>query len=1074
MRVLKRNDRGAELVSFDKITHRIQSLTSDLSHDLDITKIAQTTISSMYDMIPTTELDKLSAKISESFKLEHLDYSKLAARIYISNMHKSTPEKFSECMWQAYDECEALDKYFINYILENADRLDAAIDNTRDNLFDYFGLRAMENQYLIKNKNKNMLIDRPQYLFMRVAIGLTLSMLKHTFMSADRIWDQIIENYTIFSNHYYTHASPTLFNACGRKQQYLSCFVKDTKVYTVNAGVKNIQDVIIGDEVISHTGKIQQVVQTHVNELGDRALYRMKINKTPDIIVTGNHRLFAQPGVWVPVDKLRAGQYVATAGRSHISRPHPSLEGFVMDYEFFKYLGYWFTHGQIITYVNSRHETTSFGILFILPESITSDEYIFLNQQSKKIFGFEPHAYGEKIAIYSPDQAIKWNQLFGQKRLPAFMHTSIDCLHLEAFLSGYTGGANINVDLYHLCRSYGMECSLKDFDANYEPCFTNWMLINDVELIDPKTDRDQYMRNQSVYTLGVEHDHSYNVEGIVAENCFLLGTDDSIEGIMKTISNSAYISKWAGGIGVHMSNIRAAGSAIAGTQGHSNGIVPQIKIYNEVARTFDQGGRRKGAIAVYLEPWHADILEFLRLKLNTGDETERARDLFYALWMPDLFIKRLREDGDWSLFSNDTAPGLADVYDGQIIDGAPVDAFTALYTQYEMAGLARKKIKARDLANMIFDAQRESGTPYICWKDHVNRKSNQNNIGTIKSSNLCAEIMEVSGGDSYACCTLASINLPKFLTPDGFDFEHLHKVVKVMVKNLDQITTFNDYPVEECRNNNLRYRPIGIGIQGLANVFCELKLPFCSAAAEELDLNIAETIYHAALTSSVELSYKYGAYEGFENSPAAKGLLQFDLWGERPSDRYDWNLLKEQIREQGLRNSLLIALMPTVGTSQIFGNNESFEPFQQNIYTKTTLFGKYQFTNNSMVKHLSELGLWTPELAQKIISNGGSVLGIAEIPAHIQNIYKTVWELPQRDLMLRAAKRGRFIDQSQSLNIYLKDNSNKYLRSIFLYGHEIGLKTGSYYIKTQPRVDTMKNNIAEAESCPRDCISCSA
>ena len=859
MRVQKRGSRGLEEVRFDKITDRVRNLCRDLNKVIDPTRIALATIKNLFDGITTEELDKISAKIAESYKLIHPEYSTLAARILISNLHKTTPRRFSECMDLIGRTLDIKSERHYAFIAENAAALDNMIIDSNDYSFDYFGYKTLENAYLVKirkevtgpdgmpvyvdrdgnivptglisrtkegrpvvrNDNgtivkmltvkmQDMISDRPQYVWMRVAIAIYMD-------SGENALENIKQCYKALSRMEFTHATPTLFNSCSKVQQLNSCF--------------------------------------------------------------------------------------------------------------------------------------------------------------------------------------------------------------------------------------------------------------------------------------------------------LLGTDDSIEEIMRTLSNASFISKWAGGIGIHMHNIRCKESRINGTNGKSSGLPKQLKMYNEAARCWDQGGKRLGAIAAYLEPWHGDILEFLKMKLQQGAETERARDLFYALWVPDLFVQRAKSDSDWSLFSEDTAPGLSSVYDGMEIcskcnycaninyakfvfehckaeleipalkesqqscdhEFVTRDMFTELYTRYEEEGRAVKVIKARDVLDAMCDVQRESGTPYICFKDHVNRQTNQKNIGTIMSSNLCVEIMEWSSNNSYACCTLASINLKKFLDQDGkIDHEKLHATARLVTRNLDIIIDVNSYPVAESKQNSQDYRPIGIGIQALADVFAIKRVPFLSAEAARDDIEIAETIYHAALTESMERARVHGKYSAFDGSPASRGELAFDLWlknqrriggfKEVPlSGRYDWDTLRNNIKTHGLRNSLLVALMPTVSTSQIMGNNESFEPFTSNIYTKSTLAGKFTVSNNAMIRHLIELGLWNEDLKNKIVNNDGSLAGIEEIPADVQEIYKTVWEMKQSELMKRAALRSAFVDQSQSLNIHLSDNSNAVLRGVFFSGHSLGLKTNSYYIRTRAGFKPMRNNIAASK-----------
>ena len=794
MRVKKRGNQGEEEVNFEEISNRIRELSTGLN--VDPALVAKMTIEMLYDGISTEQLDRISAAMAESLKVDrHPDYSTLASRILVSNLHKMTPSRFSECMERHY---ERLDPRYLEFIRHNAEAIDGMIMHDRDYLFSYLGFITLENTYLLKTSD-GRIMDRPQYLFMRVAVAIY----------ADVGLDAIRKCYEGLSQHDYIHATPTLLNACTRSRQLMSCFI--------------------------------------------------------------------------------------------------------------------------------------------------------------------------------------------------------------------------------------------------------------------------------------------------------LSIEDSVEGIMRTAANAARISKYAGGIGFPATMLRCRGSIIKGTGGSASGLPNQLQIFNAVARAYDQGGKRPGAIAVYLEPWHGDIFEFLQLKLNQGD-TMRARDLFYGLWVPDLFIKRYLNKQPWSLFSEDTTPGLSDVYDGMEVckrcgycdnpayakwilglngqaapqdcphEFEPVDVFTKLYERYESEGRAIRTVSTHEIVDAICLSQQESGTPYVCFKDHINRQSNQKNIGTIKSSNLCTEIMEWSAPDSYACCTLASINLRRFVKDGGFDFERLHEIVRDVVRNLDRVIDLNYYPAEECHNNATRFRPIGLGVQGLADVFMSLRIPYLSKEAEEIDMAIFETIYHAALYESVALARELGPYEKFNGSPASKGLLAFDLWRQNQarikgpladynpiSGRYDWDSLKQNIIKYGLRNSLLVAPMPTVSTSFILGNVESFEPIHDNLYTKTSLNGKMTVANMHLLRHLHELGLWNEKLKFDIIDRRGSIMGISSIPTDIQNIYRTVWEMKQKDLMTRAAKRLAFIDQSLSLNIYLPLNDMKYFRGVLLAGWELGLKTGSYYIRTRPAVDALKNNIAEAK-----------
>ena len=543
-------------------------------------------------------------------------------------------------------------------------------------------------------------------------------------------------------------------------------------------------------------------------------------------------------------------------------------------------------------------------------------------------------------------------------------------------------------------------------------------------------------------------------------SCFLLAMEsDSMDGIYNTLKDCAMISKWAGGIGLHIHNIRASGSHIRGTNGQSSGIVPMLKVFNNTAKFVNQGGKRNGSFAIYLEPWHADVEMFLQMRKNHGDEELKARDLFYALWVPDLFMERIKTEGTWTLFCPDECPGLADVYG---------DEFVALYNKYETSGKGRKTMKARDLWFQILDAQMETGTPYLLYKDACNKKSNQQNVGTIKSSNLCSEVVQYSDEKETAVCNLASIGLPTYIdrstSPPTFDFAKLHEVVKVVTTNLNRIIDVNFYPTPKTELSNLRHRPIGIGIQGLADGFMMMNYSFTSDEAKQLNKDIFETIYHGALERSCELSAADGPYETYYGSPADKGRLQFDMWNVAPSNRYDWAALKAQIKESGLRNSLLLAPMPTASTSQILGFNECIEPITSNIYNRRTLAGEFIMANKYLMEDLIELGLWNEKIKNNIIANNGSVQHIEIIPQAIRDKYRTVWELPMKTLIDMAADRGAYICQSQSLNLWLEDPNYKTLTSMHFYAWSKGLKTGIYYLRRRGRHQAQQFTIEPTKS----------
>ena len=754
MKVKKRNGELEEM-RYDKITRRISALCEDLNMDyVDPTFITLKVTQGIYDGISTSELDVLAAETAASMTTSHPDYAKLAGRLAVTNLHKTTPKKFSQAIKELHSfiepktskESSLISDEVYNFVMDNKDVIDGAINLDRDFDFEYFGFKTLERSYLLKIGNR--VVERPQYMYMRVAVGIC----GWDIQMALRIYDDL-------SQHFYTHATPTLFNAGTRRAQMSSCF------------------------------------------------------------------------------------------------------------------------------------------------------------------------------------------LIGNK-------------------------------------------------------------------------------------------------------------GDDIDGLFDTIKDVAKISKWAGGIGLHVHDVRAKGAYIKGTGGESDGLLPMMKTYNEVARWINQGGKRKGSFAIYLEPWHADIFEFIDLRKNHGKEEMRARDLFLAMWTPDLFMKRVEEDGDWSLFSPDEAPGLSDVY-----DSPEAKNFTSLYESYEQQGLARKVIKARKLMDAILTAQIETGTPYMLYKDPANYKSNQKNLGTIKSSNLCTEIIEYSSPEEQAVCNLASIALPKYIINNEFSHEMLYEYTYQVVKNLNNVIDLNFYPTEETKRSNFKHRPVGLGVQGLADVFCMLGLSFESEEADKLQTDIFETIYFAAMTSSNDLAREFGPYESIVGSPIEKGIFQFQMWGKTDKDlsgRWDWKKLRKEVVNNGVRNSLLVAPMPTASTAQILGNNEAFEPFTTNLYSRRTLGGEFIIINKHLVRELLKLNLWNEEIKKKLIMENGSIQNIPEIPTSVKEIYKTVWEMSQKRILQMSANRSVFIDQSQSLNLFIDNATKPKLLAAHLYGWKLGLKTGMYYLRTRSAVDALK------------------
>lgn len=750
MHVQKRSGKK-EKVNFDKVLYRIKELSYGLNYHIDVTEVAKRTIDGIYDGVRTSELDALSAQIAASLAIKHHDYSILAARLAISNIHKNTDKKFSDAIKKLYryknkgtgKRSPKVSKELYDTVMKHQEKINSAIVQARDNnTLDYFGVKTLELTYLTKVDGQT--VERPQYMFMRVALGL----------HGEDV-DAAIETYNLMSQKYFIHATPTLFNAGTTLPQLSSCFL-------------------------------------------------------------------------------------------------------------------------------------------------------------------------------------------------------------------------------------------------------------------------------------------------------LAMQDDSIKGIYETLKRCARISQYAGGIGLSIHNVRAKNSYIAGSGGRSNGLVPMLRNFNETSRYVDQGGgRRKGSTAIYLEPWHPDIEDFLEMKKNRGAEELRAKDLFYALWIPDLFMKRVEADAEWSLFCPNEAKGLYNLYG---------EAFEKKYESFEKKGVARKTMKARELWFKILESQIETGTPYMLYKDAANAKSNQQNLGVIRSSNLCCEVIEYTDSNEIAVCNLASIALSRFATKDGdFDFSKLHKITKIVTKNLNKVIDRNFYPLKEAEQSNKKHRPIGMGVQGLADVFAIMKLPFDSLEARKINSNIFETMYHAAVEASCELAEKDGPYASYKGSPISKGIFQFDMWHVVPdSGMWDWEKLRAKVKEHGVRNSLLLALMPTASTAQIFGNNESAEPFTSNLYIRRVLSGEFIVMNKYLLKDLIELNIWNDDIKKELIANNGSVQNIDSIPDDIKLRYRTVWEIPQKSIIDMAADRGAYICQSQSMNIHMQDATASKLTSMHFYAWHRGLKTGMYYLRNTPAREAVK------------------
>jgi ribonucleotide reductase alpha subunit len=1292
MRVVKRSGR-IEDMKFDNITNRIKNLTYGLSKNCDSSKVAQQVASSLYDGIAAQEIDTLSAEVCVGMITSDPDYEILATRIVASNIQKVCPNNFHIAMKKL-----AKAGIVTEEVARIAGRVRDDIVTKRDYDFGYFGLKTLEKSYL--QRLDGILMETPQYMFMRVSIGI----------HGEDI-PSVLETYDKMSQGMFIHATPTLFNAGTPRPQMSSCFVAGTPVFTTNRGPVPIEQVCVGDTVVTHTGSIKPVLQTHKNALGERTLFDVKIYKTPGLQVTGNHRFWSitkeqlqwgESPQWNDMNHLRVGDWIAipnsntptehqvldmydilkdVQGAEHwtysyefdgkkmrrnthftseyrpngITKNGEWFERYItIDEHFAWFIGSWYGDGCILYQKSSKRTPTHRGIAFAQnPNNTAFVEEI--TRIGEKYLGVHASIHTAKtqncLSISFNNSAVgtAFNILFGrwsnQKFLWPTMYSWSRSM-ITAFIGGLVstdgcctlnGGVTVQLtnqpliqSIFHLTRSVGIDTSMTIMTKPYMgrdtyigrmqipwiPEVMKWVrkyyaddrlmkseranttLEIDGRLFLRVNAKSKIMENlpEFVYTLGVQDDHSYSVQGVIAENCFLIANKgDSIDGIYGSLTECAQISKWAGGIGMHIHDVRANKSRIRGTNGQSDGIIPMLRVFNATARYVNQAGRRKGSIAVYLEPWHADIMDFLELRLNQGDEEARCRDLFSALWIPDLFMKRVEEGGQWSLFCPDKAPGLSE---------AVGEEFEALYTKYEEEGRANATVPAADVWKAILKSQTETGTPYMLYKDACNTKSNQKNLGTIKSSNLCVapetkiltregqktiselkdtevevwngeefskvtvhqtgvdqklltvktskglslrctpyhkfwvvgesepieaqnlkegmkiikhslpdgtinedekivsvedfsetadtfcfneplrhrgifngiltgnctEIIEYTDKDETSVCNLASIALPKYVNEEtrSFDYEKLHEITKVVTKNLNRVIDRNFYPVETARKSNMRHRPIGLGVQGLADVFILCRLAFDSDEAKEMNARIFETMYHAALEASSELAEVEGPYETFEGSPASQGILQFDMWQGETKLNYDWDALKERIRGVGLRNSLLMAPMPTASTAQILGNNECFEPYTTNIYLRRTLAGEFVVVNKHLVEDLKKIGLWSKDMKDLMVKAGGSIQNIVDIPDDIKNLYRTVWEIKMKDVIDMAADRGRFIDQSQSMNLFMESPTLSKLSSMHMYAWKQGLKTGMYYLRSKAKARPIQFSLEP------ECVACSA
>ena len=1262
--LIKKND-SMEIFDKLKIENKINKLINFnlkiKNKYLDIYKIIDKLESNIYSGINSNELDNQCAEICVNLSTTYPFYSYLGSRFLIYNLHKKTLNNFTDKMLLL----PTINKDWLNYILDNKNDLNNMINYERDYLFDYFGYKTLEKSYLLKDNNNNI-IERPQDVFLRTAITLQMGNL-----------NKIKETYDKLSLGNYIHASPTLFNSGTNHMQLSSCFVENTEVITMD-GIKNIQDVKINDEIVTHTGKIKKVLQLHKNNLNDRNIMLLNVYNSKPIYVTNNHKFWSISDLdlnpkWRSIDELSNDYFIGIPkydnkickeifnnpdiykytnnmyllNNLHLYNNIKKYYVNLSDVMIYKYKYFRTNYNTKIIniicnnfynkYKNIIYINTDIAKLFGIFISIGSTNYMSVLFKINKIsdtinciindimynnFNINPvyeyNKNNKSIIYYSHILTtifIYYVSNNYENLIKSMINWDIELLNnfLEGMkISNYKNNdLSIHNSLYHVFRLHGINYSYY-IDKNYNDfkicdCF-NFLykkesfvnkkkIINNNIFLRVDSITKTNIKPNYVYTLGIEDDHSYNVEGLICENCFLLGTNDDLTDITKTWNSCAQISKWAGGIGLHISNIRGNNSIIHGTGGKSNGIVPFLKVFNEIARWIDQGGKRPGSIAIYLEPHHPDIFEFIELKKNFGSDTERTRDLFLALWVSDLFMKQVENNEDWYLLSNDDCPGLTEVYGIN---------FENLYWKYVNENKYRKKVDARKLWLAILDSQIETGLPYIVYKDSVNQKNNQKNLGTIKSSNLCAEIVQYSDNKEYAVCNLASISLKSCIeeyefnsndiwtiysttnckycnyaknylnnfnikyieieknnltfnelklkinknqftypqifinniliggwddfykyTCSKFNYDKLYDISYLATVNLNKVIDINYYPIIETKISNMKHRPIGLGIQGLADCLVLLRLKFDSDEVIDFNSKIMETIYLACITASndiaieryteikelIKISIIYpeyydkhfiienethnniyhklkptiyelqkninnttlGSYSTFEGSLFSEGKLQFDMWDNVKLHYTEkWDILKKKVKKYGTRNSLLTALMPTASTSQILGNNECFEFFTNNIYTRKTQAGDFIIVNKYLINDLISIGVWSLKLKDKIISNNGSIQSIQEIPSNIKEIYKNIWEIKQLWVLKAALARSPFIDQTQSMNIFMDSPDYQRLTSMHFWGWKNKLKTGMYYLRTKPSSDATKFTIDPTLIKESICENCSA
>jgi ribonucleotide reductase alpha subunit/intein/homing endonuclease len=1163
MRVTKRNGQLEE-IAFDKILTRIKKLGQEASIQINYQQLVMKVIDQLYDTISTTKIDELAAEQCAAMSTLNPDYGTLAGRIVVSNHQKNTCDKFSDVMEELYsfkdihgETYPLVSKDFWNFVKKYKTEIDMLINYDRDYLIDFFGFKTLERAYLFKKNN--IIIERPQHMWMRVSIGI------HGDINNPESLKLVEETYNLMSQKYFTHATPTLFNAGTPRPQLSSCYLIAMEEDSIDGIYNTLKDCAL---ISKYSGGIG----LHIHNIRSKNSHIKGTNGKTDGLV---------PMLRVFNNTARYVNQCFTPDTWVYSKRGPvQMENITTNDELITNDGSFKKINEIIINQVDK-EILEINITnSMFPVKVTKEHELYLIKNQTKMLNYDVIKNRLQQKIIKPDyfaaSELCENDLVGFP-LPTFeKDNNLDDIDYYKFYgmmlgdghicrnereSGITLGLDTKSDLIEFTTQFLTKRNIKFWENNKNNCLAiKWSNHNNKclglsreILYDNDDDNNKQITNDFLHL--PKHKIIKIIEGLLRtdgsnlkELYFYNTSQTLIMQLRYLLLRLGILTSGNVQNNIGKSHITCYGDTITNKKisyclripkhnvlreilnftneqgkffkyfewnGFLWGRIKKIKQFNYKGSVYDfnmidnhnyltdmglvhNSGKRNGSFAIYLEPWHADIFDFLELRKNHGDEELKARDLFYALWISDLFMERVKEkNGKWSLFCPHECPGLSDVYG---------EKFNELYKKYEDEGKARKTINARDLWFAILDAQMETGTPYLLYKDACNFKSNQKNIGTIKSSNLCTEIVQYSDNKETAVCNLASIGLPSFVneTNKTFDFNHLHYVTKVITNNLNKVIDINFYPTEKTKNSNFKHRPIGIGVQGLADTFVLLDIPFHSEEAKELNKQIFETIYHAALEKSNELAFEkteqlqklntvlltelgysrtnknlLGAYSSFEGSPASQGILQFDMWSITPSDRFNWSHIKEKIMKYGLMNSLLVAPMPTASTSQILGFNECFEPFTSNIYSRRTLAGEFVVVNKYLMRELIQLGYWNEQIKNNIISNKGSIQQLTILPEHIRNKYKIVWEIPMKHIIDMAADRGPYICQSQSLNLWMEDPVYNKLTSMHFYAWEKGLKTGIYYLRRKAKHQAQQFTIEpetkeNSEEQDEICEMCSA